>query len=97
MSESTKKSRINDKRILRLIKLQIVLLLILVAGITYYYASGYASEVSALKAEAVDIVKHSTADTFRQIETSEVYDASGKTISVLKGEKDVYYIMVKCS
>lgn len=92
MSESTKKSRINDKRILRLIKLQIVLLLILVAGITYYYASGYASEVSALKAEAVDIVKHSTADTFRQIETSEVYDASGKTISVLKGEKDVYYI-----
>ena len=92
MSESAKKRRIADKKIFRLIKLQIVLLLILVAGITYYYASGYAAEVSALKAEAINIVKHSSVDTFRQIETSEVYDSNGNTISILKGEKDVYYI-----
>ena len=90
MSESAKKRRIADKKIFRLIKLQIVLLLILVAGITYYYASGYAAEVSALKAEAINIVKHSSVDTFRQIETSEVYDSNGNTISILKGEKDVY-------
>ena len=81
-----------DKKILRLIKIQIVLLLIVVAGVTYYYASGYASQVSALKSEATSIVRKSTVDTFRQIETSEVYDSNGQTISVLKGEKDVYYI-----
>ena len=82
----------NDKKIFRLIKLQIVLLILLVAAVTYYYASGYAGQVSDLKSEANSIVKKSTTDTFRQIETSEVYDANGNTISVLKGEKDVYYI-----
>ncbi len=92
MSETAKKRRKIDKKILRLIKFQIVLLLIIVAGITYYYASGYAAEVSALKSEAISLVKHSTVDTFKQIQTSEVYDADGNTISVLKGEKDVYYI-----
>ena len=81
-----------DKKIFRLIKLQIVLLLILVAGIGFYYLSGYARIVSGLKKEAVSVVKHSTTDTFRQIETSEVYASNGETISVLKGEKDVYYI-----
>ncbi len=92
MSENTQKRKFSDKKIMRIIKIQIVLLLILVAGITYYYASGYAAEVSALKAEAINLVKHSSTDTFRQIETSEVYDVNGNTISVLKGEKDVYYI-----
>jgi 1A family penicillin-binding protein len=82
----------NNKKIFRLIKLQIVLLLLLVSAVTYYYASGYAAQVSELKSEATSLVKKSTEDTFRQIETSEVYDANGNTISVLKGEKDVYYI-----
>ncbi len=81
-----------DKKILRLIKFQIVLLLILVSAVTYYYVGGYAAQVSELKAEATSLVKKSTVDTFRQIETSEVYDANGDTISVLKGEKDVYYL-----
>lgn len=84
--------RRKDKKIFRLIKIQIVLLLLLVGGVTYYYASGYASQVSELKSEATTIVRKSTTNTFRQIETSEVYDANGNTISVLKGEKDVYYI-----
>ncbi|MBR1623881.1 MAG: PBP1A family penicillin-binding protein, partial [Pseudobutyrivibrio sp.] len=49
-------------------------------------------QVSELKSEANAIVRKSTTSTFRQTETSEVYDANGETISVLKGEKDVYYI-----
>ena len=80
------------KRVYRLLKVQIVLLLILIAAVAYYYVGGYASQVSELKSEAIRIVKQSSPDTFRQIETSEVYDANGETISVLKGEKDVYYI-----
>ena len=81
-----------DKKILRLIKLQIILLLILITGVTYYYVSGYASQVSTLKTEANLLVRKSNVNTFRQIETSEAYDKNGNTISVLKGEKDVYYI-----
>ena len=81
-----------DKRILRLIKIQIVLLLILIAAVTFYYVSGYAEQISGLKSEANSIVRKSTTGTFRQIETSEVYDINGEIISVLKGEKDVYYI-----
>ena len=84
--------RSRDKKILRLIKFQIVLLLLLVGAVTYYYVSGYAAQVAALKSEATSLVKASTRDTFRQIETSEVYDINGNTISVLKGEKDVYYL-----
>ncbi len=92
MSGTTHKIRTVDRKILRMIKVQILLLLILVAGVTFYYVSGYAAEVSRLKEEAVAIVRHSSPETFRQIETSEVYGAGGEKISVLKGEKDVYYI-----
>ena len=94
MSGTAQKTKAVDRKVLRLIKIQIVLLLILVAGVTFYYVSGYAAEVSRLKAEAVSIVRHSNPDTFRQIETSEVYAASGDRISVLKGEKDVYYVTI---
>ena len=81
-----------DRKILRLIKIQIALLLLLIAGVTYYYVSGYAKTVSDLKTEANLLVRKSNPNTFRQTETSEVYDINGDTISVLKGEKDVYYI-----
>ncbi|SFO05790.1 penicillin-binding protein, 1A family [Pseudobutyrivibrio sp. UC1225] len=37
-------------------------------------------------------MRHSSLSTFRQTETSEVYAANGTKISVLKGEKDVYYL-----
>ncbi len=86
------KEKARDKKILRLIKVQIVLLLILVAAVTYYYASGYAAQVSELKAEANSFVKKSSPDTFRQTETSIAYDSNDNVISILKGEKDVYYI-----
>lgn len=81
-----------DRKIFRIIKLQILLLLMLITGIGYYYLSGYAKQVSDLKTEAYRIVRTSSPNTFRQIETSEVYAADGQTISVLKGEKDVYYL-----
>ncbi len=92
MSGTAQKIKVVDRKIIRLLKIQIVLLLIFVAGITFYYVSGYASKVSHLKTEAFTIVRHSSPSTFRQTETSEVYAANGTRISVLKGEKDVYYI-----
>lgn len=69
-----------------------MLLLVVIGGVTYYYVSGYAAQVSELKTEANLLVRKSNQNTFRQTETSEVYDKKGDTISVLKGEKDVYYI-----
>ena len=92
MGGTAQKIKTTDKKILRLIKIQIVLLLIFGLGIAFYYLSGYAAKVSYLKSEAYSIVRHSSPETFRQTETSEVYAANGDTISILKGEKDVYYI-----
>ena len=67
-------------------------MLLVVAAVAYYYAGGYAAKVSAMKTEAVSMVSHSSKDTFRKSQTSIAYYINGKTLSVLKGEKDVYYI-----
>lgn len=67
-------------------------MLLVVAAVAYYYAGGYAAKVSAMKTEAVSLVSHSSKDTFRKNQTSIAYDVNGNTLSVLKGEKDVYYI-----
>lgn len=69
-----------------------VLIMLVVAAIAYYYVGGYAAKVKAMKTEAVHLVANSNADTFRQSQTSEAYDCNGELLSVLKGEKDVYYV-----
>ena len=81
----------SDKLFL-MFKLQIALMLLIVAGLAYYFVGGYANKVSEMKDEAHYLVVHSTEDTFRQIETSIVYDDNNQVVSVLKGEKDVYYL-----
>lgn len=73
-------------------KLQIVLLLLVAAGVGWYYYGGYAKKVGIMQQEARMFVEKSNADTFRSVQTSLVYDANGKLISTLKGEKDVYYL-----
>lgn len=68
----------------------IVLLTVLLVGIFLYLR--YGKEILQMKEDAVAMVATSNLDTFRQSETSVVYDTNGKQISTLKGEKDVYYI-----
>ena len=92
MSGTTQTIRGREKKLLRIIRIQILLLLILILGVAAYYVSGYGSKVSQLKTEAFTIVRRSNPETFRQTETSLVYAANGDTISALKGEKDVYYV-----
>lgn len=87
-----KKKRSGKNRIYALLKLQIALMLILIAGVAYYYVGGYASTIENLKKEAGRLVRQSTEATFRQAETSMAYYANGDTISELRGEKDVYYL-----
>lgn len=90
MKKHRKKTR--SQKIWGFLKFQMILMLLVVAAVAYYYAGGYAAKVSAMKTEAVSMVSHSSKDTFRKSQTSIAYDINGKTLSVLKGEKDVYYI-----
>lgn len=74
------------------LKFQMVLIVLVIAAVAYYYAGGYAAKIKEMKAEAVTLVAAATRDTFRQNQTSIAYDCKGETLSVLKGEKDVYYV-----
>lgn len=90
MKKRTKKNK--TKRIWGFLKFQMVLILFVIAAIAYYYVGGYAAKVDSMKTEAVHFVSSSNIDTFRQNQTSIAYDCNGEILSVLKGEKDVYYI-----
>lgn len=70
--------------------LLLLLLTILVAGVFLYMK--YGKQVIALREEAVTLVRQSTTETFRQSETSEVYDTNGKLLTTLKGTKNTYYL-----
>ncbi|MEG1992245.1 MAG: PBP1A family penicillin-binding protein [Acetivibrio sp.] len=87
-----KKSSPGRQRVKLILKviLLLALLTLLAGGILIYMK--YGKEVIKLHAEAVDLVRQSTTATFRQSETSEVYDTKGKLITTLKGEKDTYYL-----
>jgi len=74
------------------IKIQIVLILLVVGGLVYYYAGGYAKKISKLHNEAISLVAESDKNTFKRNQTSIAYDVNGKTLSVMKGTRDTYYI-----
>ncbi len=69
------------------------LLAILIGGTVFYFK--YGRDIFQLQDEAVDMVRNSTEDTFRASETSIIYNSKGKQISVLKGDKDSYYMPVE--
>lgn len=75
-----------------LIKIQLVLIGLVIAALLWYYLGGYGTKVASLHKQAVSLVASSTLDTFKQNETSIAYDVNGEKISVMKGEKDVYYV-----
>lgn len=95
--EKKKKKNVNPvwkgfKLALKIMSL-FILVGILGAGVIFY--NKYGKDIFKMQAEAKQLVKSSTIDTFRQTETSLVYDNKKKLISTLKGgegTKDVYYI-----
>lgn len=74
------------------VKVQIVLLAFVAAGLLYYFFGGYGKEIRGMREEAHRLVRDSTPDTFRTNQTSIVYDASGAVISTLKGAGESYYL-----
>lgn len=63
-------------------------------GCSFFYLKYGEGFINAQKS-AKKLVADSTLDTFRQSETSLVYNNKGELLSVLKGEKDVYYLEFK--
>lgn len=91
-NKKKKKKKTHSQRAWGFLKFQMVLILLVLAAIAYYYAGGYATKVADMKREAVHMVAASDENTFKSNQTSIVYDVNGTTISILKGEKDVYYL-----
>lgn len=91
MKQRKKRSKLS-KGISIVIKIivALILLIVLLAGAFLYLK--YGERVLKMSKDARNIVEKSDYNTFRQTETSIIYDANGMVISKLKGEKDVYYI-----
>ncbi len=69
------------------------LLSILIGGCIFYVK--YGRDIFKLQDEAVEMVRQSTEETFRDSETSVIYNSKGKQISILKGERDTYYLPIE--
>lgn len=63
---------------------------VLVGGTVFYFK--YGRNILKLQAEAKQLVRESSADTFRQSQTSTVYDYKGNQLLTLSGEKKLYYL-----
>ena len=75
-----------------LVKMQILLMLVVVAGMFIYSYGGYATRIQELRQEAIQLVRESNEYTFVPSQTSIIYDASGEVISFIKGEKEADYV-----
>ena len=58
-------------------KIQLVLIVLVLAGLAFYFFGGYAKKISDLKSDAYDKVHSATDETFRSSQTSLVYDTNG--------------------
>ena len=79
-------------RVKIVIKLAIIVVLlgVLAAGVIFY--KKYGKDILDSQQMAKECVTSSTLDTFKQNQTSIVYDCNGDVISTVKGDKDSYYI-----
>lgn len=68
----------------------IMLCMAIILGLLFYRK--YGKDLLNMQEDAKTMVGNSTEETFRQTETSLVYDINGKLLSTLKGTKDVHYI-----
>ena len=83
MAKQKKKKKRRGFRLF--VKIQLVLIVLVLAGLAFYFFGGYAKKISDLKTDAYDKVHSATDETFRSSQTSLVYDVNGNLISVLPG------------
>jgi penicillin-binding protein 1A len=89
-SKSKKKQLKRKRRLVFLSTLLVFSCTALVIILIFYFKFG--KDITQYQLEAKKLVAESNIETFRQSETSLVYDTNDELISVLRGEKDVYYI-----
>ena len=70
----------------------VLIILGTLAGVLLIFIMVYAGSILKLRKNAKAVTSGVTADTFRQIETSIVYDIDGEEITSLSGTKDLHYI-----
>lgn len=89
--KNKKKSTVLRKFLFGLkIALLVFLGLVIAGGGIFYFT--YGKGILEAQKEAKKLVAASNVDTFRASQTSVIYSSSGKVITELKGEKDVYYL-----
>lgn len=80
------------KRVRRIILSYLFVVFLLVFAIGGYFVyEKFGKDILAYQNEARELVENSSESTFRQDETSIVYDANGKKLREVTGEKEVYY------
>ena len=84
-----RKKRRKVRRIILSYLLVIFLIVITIGGYVAYEKFG--KQLLEYQKDAQELVDKSDEKTFRQDETSIVYDTNGKMIREVKGEKQVYY------
>lgn len=82
------KKRRKKRRVLKVILAIVVALL----GIVGIVAIMFGASIGKYKKNAKELTKDVTVDTFRQIETSIIYDINNNEITTLSGIKQLYYI-----
>lgn len=63
-----------------------------IAGILLMVILVYAGSILKLRNNAKEVIADVTKETFRQTETSIIYDINGEEITTLSGVKELYYI-----
>ena len=94
MSKKKKKRKKKYRVFWFFAKLQFFIIGLGILGVVFFYGSGYGKEIEGLYRDAKAKVAASSEDAFKASQTSLVYDSSGKLLSTLKGEKDVYYLEI---
>jgi penicillin-binding protein 1A len=80
------------KKVRRIILSYLLLIVVLVGVIGGYIAyEKFGKQILTYREDAKEMVANSSESTFRQDETSIVYDAKGKKMREVTGEKEVYY------
>lgn len=90
--EARRERRRKRRKVRRIITSYLLVIFTLVFVIAGYYAyEKFGKQFLKYRDEAVELVAASDVDTFRQDESSVVYDAKGNLIREVTGEKEVYY------
>lgn len=92
LKKKKKELKKQKRKIPRFLKVMLVFTILILIFLCVYYGSGVGGKVDKMRAEANELVFHSSEATFRASQTSQVYDSDGNIISTLRGEKNLYYL-----